>query len=159
MGFLSSAFKGLGSLFSSAWKNVFKPVLSAPFEAVRDTVRATENLAQGVGNLAQGDLGAAFDNVVSAAGNYAKGSLNLATGGIVSENGIIDTKVKQEVDSSSFLTTAGNTNEAAVAFADAESPDVVIGADEIEEDLMKRKRKAQQTGFLGGLNNSSSLLV
>lgn len=159
MGFLSGAFKGLGKLFSSAWKSVIKPALSTPFEAVRDTVRAAESLGRGVGHLAQGDLGAAFDDTVSAVGHATKAGLNASTMGVVSDNGLIDTKVKQKVDSSSFLTTAGNTNEAAVAFADAESPDIVIGADEIEEDLMKRKGKAQQTGFLGGLNNSSSLLV
>lgn len=63
------------------------------------------------------------------------------------------------MDSGNFLKTASNSNEAAVAFADAETPDVIIGADEIEENLVKRKSKAQQTGFLGGLNNTGSLLV
>lgn len=161
MGFLSSAFKGLGDIFGGAWKYFFKPTLSAPFEAVRDTYRGVKNLGQGVGHLAQGDLSAAFDETVAAVGNFAKGSLNIYSNGIVSEGGLIDTKVdkKIDLDSGNFLKTASNSNEAAVAFADAETPDVIIGADEIEENLVKRKSKAQQTGFLGGLNNTGSLLV
>ena len=150
MGFLSSAFKGIAKFFKKAVK--------APVNFVRDTGRAFKELGQGVGQLAKGDVEGAFKSAVGAVGQASKGALDLTTAGGVSEDGwLVDTKVKDS--SSQTLSTAANSNDAAVSFAEAGSPSVVIGADEVEEDVLKRRNQAS-AGFLGGVASSgSSILV
>lgn len=149
-------FSGIGKVFKSAAK-VVKKVVSAPFEGARDAFRAVESLGQGVGQLAKGDVEGAFKSAVGAVGHAAKGALTVTTAGGVSDNGwVIDTKVKEggavskEVD-----------NEASVSFADAGSPSVVVGADEVEEDVLKRTQaaKQKQAGFLGGVSSSGSSIL
>lgn len=150
MGFLSKAFKGI--------TKVVKKVAAAPFEVVRDTWRGVESLGQGVGQLAQGDIGGAFKSAVGATGQVHKGLLTGVSLGAISDNGyLIDTKVKQASDAGTSL-----TEEASVSFADAGSPSVVVGADEVEEDVLKRNQaaKQKQAGFLGGISsNGSSILI
>nr|DAP57939.1 MAG TPA: hypothetical protein [Caudoviricetes sp.] len=149
MGFLSKAFKGVNKFFKKAIK--------APFHFVRDTGRAFNELGQGVGQLAKGDVEGAFKSAVGAVGQATKGALDLTTAGGVSEDGwLMDTKVKEA--SSQTLSTAANSNDAAVSFAEAGAPSVVIGADEVEEDVIKRKNQAS-AGFLGGVASSGSSIL
>lgn len=149
MGFLSKAFKGI--------TKIFKQTVKAPFHLVRDTGRAFKELGQGVGQLAKGDVEGAFKSAVGAVGQASKGALDLATAGGVSEDGwLVDTKVKDE--SSRTLSIAANSSDAAVSFAEAGSPSVVIGADEVEEDVIKRKNQAS-AGFLGGVASSGSSIL
>lgn len=149
-------FKGIGKVFKSVAKAVKKTV-AAPFEAVRDTWRGIEALGQGVGKLAQGDIGGALESTVAAVGQSAKGAITLGSAGAVSDNGyLIDTKVKQAAEAASESLAS---EEAAVSFAEAGTPSVVVGADEVEEDVLKRKKRESQAGFLGGLSSSSNTLI
>lgn len=149
MGFLGKSFKGI--------TKIFKQAVKAPFHFVRDTGRAFKELGQGVGQLAKGDVEGAFKSAVGAVGQASKGALDLATTGGVSEDGwLMDTKVKDK--SSQTLSTAANSSDAAVSFAEAGSPSVVIGADEVEEDVLKRRNHAS-AGFLGGVASSGSSIL
>lgn len=148
MGFLSKAFKGV--------TKVFKQAVKAPFHFVRDTGRAFKELGQGVGQLAKGDVEGAFKSAVGAVGQATKGASDLATAGGISEDGwAIDTKVKED---SKRVLAAANSSDAAVSFAEAGSPSVVIGADEVEEDVLKRRKQAS-AGFLGGVASSGSSIL
>ena len=88
--------------------------------------------------------------------NLAKGAIEGVSLGSVSDDGyLIDTSVKQASDSAS----KGVTDEASVSFAEAGSPSVIVGADEVEEDVLKRIKKQQQAGFLGGVSSSGASLL
>lgn len=148
MGFLSKAFKSV--------TKVVKKIAKSPFHAVRDIWRGVEQVGQGVGQLAQGDLGGAFKSAVGGVGSAAKGAIEGVSFGSVSDDGyLIDTSVKQASDSAS----KGVTDEASVSFAEAGSPSVIVGADEVEEDVLKRIKKQQQAGFLGGVSSSGASLL
>lgn len=148
MGFLSKAFKSVTKLV--------KKVASSPFEAVRDIWRGVEQVGQGLGYLAQGDVGGALKSTVGGVGQAAKGAATGLSFGAISEDGyLVDTKVKQASDSVS----SGVSDEASVSFAEAGSPSVVVGADEVEEDVIKRTKNQQQAGFLGGVSSSGASLL
>lgn len=149
-------FKSVTKPFKSVAK-VVKKAAAMPFETVRDTWRGVEALGQGVGQLSRGDIGGAFESTVSATGQAIKAATNAATVGGVSDNGyLIDTKVKQETIEE---TTVPETEDAAVSFAEAGTPSVVVGADEVEEDVIKRKKSSRQAGFLGGVESSGSSIL
>lgn len=149
-------FKSVTKPFKSVAK-VVKKVAAMPFETVRDTWRGVEALGQGVGQLSRGDIGGAFESTVAATGQAIKAAANAATVGGVSDNGyLIDTKVKQETIED---ITASETEDAAVSFAEAGTPSVVVGADEVEEDVIKRKKSSRQAGFLGGVESSGSSIL
>lgn len=144
MGFLKKAFKEV--------TKVVKKVAKSPFHAVRDIWRGVEQVGQGVGYLAQGDLEGAFKSVVGGVGSATKGAVEGASLGSISDDGyLIDTSVKQA--------SKGGTDEASVSFAEAGSPSVIVGADEVEEDVLKRIKKQQQAGFLGGVSASGASLL
>lgn len=147
MGFLKKAFKSV--------TKVVKKIAKSPFHAARDIWRGVEQVGQGVGQLAQGDLGGAFKSAVGGVGSAAKGAIEGVSLGSVSDDGyLMDTSVKQASDSAS----KGVTDEASVSFAEAGSPSVIVGADEVEEDVLKRIKK-QQAGFLGGVSSSGASLL
>lgn len=146
---------GLFKSIAKAVKKVVKKVASVPFETFRDAWRSVESLGQGVGQLAQGNVEGAFKSAVGSVGHATKGALNAVTAGGVSDNGyLVDTKVKQDVDKA----TSNLSEKASVSFAEAGSPSVVVGADEIEEDILKRNKNTQ-AGFLGGISTSGGSLL
>lgn len=148
MGFLKKAFKSV--------TKAAKKVVKAPFHAVRDIWRGVEQVGQGVGQLARGDLEGAFKSTVGGVGSAAKGAIEGVSFGAVSDDGyLIDTSVKQASDAASKRVT----NEASVSFAEAGSPPVIVGADEVEEDVLKRTKKQRQAGFLGGVSSSGASLL
>lgn len=150
-------FKSIGKVFKSVGK-VVKKAAGAPFEMVRDTWRGVERLGQGVGELAQGDVEGAFKSAVGGVASAGKGLLTGASLGAVSDNGyLIDTKVKQA--SEDAMTSASVSEDASVSFAEAGTPSVVVGADEVEEDVLKRKKSSRQAGFLGGVESGGSSIL
>lgn len=148
MGFLKKAFKSV--------TKVVKKIAKAPFDAAKGIWRGVEQVGEGIGYLAQGDLGGAVKSAVGGVGSAAKGAVTGVSLGSVSDDGyLIDTSVKQASDSAS----KGATDEASVSFAEAGSPSVIVGADEVEEDVLKRTKKRQQAGFLGGVSSSGASLL
>lgn len=148
MGFLSKAFKSI--------TKVVKKVAESPFNAVKNIWRGVEQVGQGLGYLAQGDIEGGLKSAVGGVGQAAKGAVEGVTWGSVSDDGyLLDTSVKQASKSAN----TGLSEEASVSFADAGSPSVVIGADEVEEDVIKRTKNQKQAGFLGGVSSSGASLL
>lgn len=153
MGFIKSVTKPFKKV-----AKVIKKVAASPFETFRDAWRGVEALGQGIGQLSRGDIGGAFESTVSATGQAIKASANIATLGAVSDNGyLIDTKIKQA--SEDAMTSALVSEDASVSFAEAGTPSVVVGADEVEEDVIKRKKASRQAGFLGGVESGGSSIL
>lgn len=137
MGFLKKALKRVN-------KSI-KNLASAPFRAVRDVSR-------GVKSLAQGDFQGALGNVASA-------GLNVGSFGTISEGGtLIDTSSKREDVGDSI--SMDNLEKPIVSFLDTSIPSLVLGSDATEEELKKRKTaSSSSSSFLGGVSNSSALVV